>query len=90
MVCYDLINLETLKEKLDTFRPLSPDVLNNLDKWFEIELTYTSNAIEGNTLTRSETALVIEKGLMVGKKPLKDHLEALNHKEALTTLRALI
>lgn len=45
----DLINLETLKEKLDTFRPFSPDVLNNLDKWFEIELAYTRNAIEENT-----------------------------------------
>lgn len=58
----DLIKLETLKEMLDTFRPFSPDVLNNLDKWFEIEPTYTRNAIEENTLTRSETDLVIEMG----------------------------
>lgn len=69
----DLIKLEMLKEKLDTFRPFSPDVLNNLDKWCEIELTYTRNSIEESTFTRSETALVIEKGITVGGSPLKDH-----------------
>ena len=53
-----------------------PDVLvRNLEDWFRVELTYTSNAIEGNTLTRSETALVVEKGLTVGGKSLVEHLE---------------
>ena len=71
------------KKQLDQFRPL-PDVLvRNLEDWFRIELTYTSNAIEGNTLTRRETALVVEKGLTVGGRSLVEHLEAANHADAL-------
>lgn len=56
--------------------------MRNLDDWFRVE-TYTSNAIEGNTLTRRETALVVEKGLTVGGKSLVEHLEATNHAHAL-------
>ena len=75
--------LTQLKAQLDTFRPLSPALVQNLEQWFLVELTYTSNAIEGNTLTRKETALVVEKGLTVGGKSLTEHLEATNHVEAL-------
>lgn len=61
--------------------------------WFDhsqdLELTYTSNAIEGNTLTAVETTLVIEKGITVSGKPLKDHLEAIDHFEALQYVRDL-
>lgn len=71
------------KKKLDKLRPLPKELVHNLNEWFKIELTYTSNAIEGNTLTRRETALVVEKGLTVGGKSLKDHLEATNHAKAL-------
>ncbi len=53
-----------------------------LHQWLETELAYTSNHIEGNTLTRRETALVIEEGITTGGKPLKDYLEAKNHAEA--------
>lgn len=60
-----------------------------ISSWYDIELTYTSNAIEGNTLTRSETAIVLEKGLTIGGKPLKDHLEVIGHKDALDYVRAL-
>ena len=63
------------KEQLDNLRPLPPALLQNLDAWFKVELTYTSNALEGNTLTRRETAVVIEKGLTVGGKSLIEHLE---------------
>ena len=52
-------------------------------------LTYTSNAIEGNTLSAAETTLVIEKGITIGGKPLKDHLEAIDHHEAIGCVRAL-
>jgi Fic family protein len=52
------------KAELDN-RPLALELVSNLDDWFKIELTYTSNAIEGNTLTRQKTALVVEKGLTV-------------------------
>ncbi len=55
--------------------------------WYDVELTYTSNAIEGNTLTRVETAIVLDKGITIGGKPLKDHLEAIGHKDALDYVR---
>ena len=81
-----IMNWDTLSKKkaeLENARPLPPLLVRNLEEWFRIELTYTSNAIEGNTLTRSETALVVEKGLTVGGKSLKEHLEATNHAHAL-------
>jgi Fic family protein len=73
------VNFEDLtakKAELDALRPLPAAQLRNLEEWFRVELTYTSNAIEGNTLTRAETALVVEKGLTVGGKTLVEHLEA--------------
>ncbi|MEM9480099.1 MAG: Fic family protein [Verrucomicrobiota bacterium] len=74
--------LSELKQRLDTHRPLDPALVRNLENWFRIELTYTSNALEGNTLTRQETAVVVEKGLTVGGKSLHEHLEANNHAAA--------
>lgn len=81
--------LEDKKKRLDSYRPLPPDLVKNLEDWFRIELTYTSNAIEGNTLSRPETALVVEKGITVEGKPLKDHLEAVNHAQALDWINQL-
>jgi Fic family protein len=72
--------LRRKKQQLDRLRPLSPRSLAALAAWYDVELTYSSNAIEGNTLTRSETAIVLEKGLTIGGKPLKDHLEAIGHR----------
>ena len=80
------MNIDFLTEKkrrLDAFRPFPVEVLQNWERWFLIELTYTSNALEGNTLTRLETAVVVEKGLTVGGKSLVEHLEATNHAGAL-------
>jgi Fic family protein len=65
-------------------------LVRNLDDWFRVELTYTSNAIEGNTLTRRETALVVEKGLTVGGKSLIEHLEATNHAHALDWVKSQV
>lgn len=87
------MNYEKLTEKkrlLDSLRPLPRELVRNLDDWFKVELTYTSNAIEGNTLTRRETAVVIEKGLTIGGKSLKEHLEATNHAAALGFVRGLV
>jgi Fic family protein len=81
--------LRIKKARLDHLRPLSPKSLEALASWYEVELTYTSNAIEGNTLSRSETAIVLEKGITIGGKPLKDHLEALGHRDALVFVRTL-
>jgi Fic family protein len=68
-------------------RPLATVALAQLRKAYDVELTYTSNAIEGNTLTLRETAEVIEHGLTVGGKPLRDHLEAVDHYHALQWMR---
>ncbi len=86
----DYKELDQKKQLLDSHRPLPPELVKNLEEWFTVELTYTSNAIEGNTLTRQETALVVEKGLTVKGKPLKDHLEATNHVNALHLVHGLI
>ena len=86
----DYGKLTVKKQQLDGYRPLPPALVRNLNDWFRDELTYTSNALEGNTLTRRETAVVIEKGLTVGGKSLKEHLEATNHARALDYLQSLI
>jgi Fic family protein len=83
-------HLTDKKKKLDGYRPLPNDLIQNLDDWFRVELTYTSNAIEGNTLTRKETALVVEKGITVGGKTLIEHLEATNHSHALDWVKEQI
>jgi len=85
-----LKELDQKKKILDRHRPLSPEAIKNLENWLDVELTYTSNAIEGNTLTRLETALVIEKGITVKGKSLAEHLEAVNHKEALDYIKNLV
>jgi Fic family protein len=85
-----LIRADELKAQFDHFRPLPPELVKNLNEWFRIELTYTSNAIEGNTLTRSETALVVEKGITVKGKSVVEHLEAINHAEALDFIIGLV
>ena len=69
------------KSKLDQARPFTKGELETLMQEFVIEFTYNSNAIEGNTLTLRETDMVL-RGLTVDQKPLKDHLEAVGHKEA--------
>lgn len=84
-----LKRLTEKKKKLDSYRPLPLALVNNLNEWFKVELTYTSNAIEGNTLTRRETALVVEEGITVRGKTLKEHLEAINHAEALDFIKEL-
>lgn len=81
--------VEALKARLDVLRPKAPRSLQALDAWYDVELTYASNAIEGNTLTRQETALVLEKGITVGGKGLRDHMEALDHRDALVFARSL-
>lgn len=78
------------KKLLDSKRPLPKAVLERLREEFEIELTYNSNAIEGNTLTLTETRMVLEEGITIKGKPLKYHLEAKNHKEAIDVLERVI
>lgn len=86
-----LKQLTKKKQQLDKLQPLPPDVVTNLEEWFKVELTYSSNAIEGNTLSRIETAEVIERGTaaVISGKSLKDQLEAINHAKALKFIREL-
>ncbi len=77
------------KGELDQLRGRTPDGLSGLEHTQDLELTYTSNAIGGNTLTAVETTLVIENGITIGGKPLKDHLEAVDHYEAVGYVREL-
>jgi cell filamentation protein, protein adenylyltransferase len=82
-------SVEQKKARLDRMRPLPGAALAQLQKHYDVELTYTSNAIEGNTLTLRETAEVIEHGITVGGKSLRDHLEAVDHYEAVQWMREL-
>ena len=75
---------------LNNHRPLSSIVVSKLKEQFAVEMTYNSNAIEGNRLTLKETYLVIGEGMTVKGKSLKDHLEAKNHFEAIQFLYELI
>jgi len=71
-------------------RSLNPQSLDALAAWYDVELTYSSNAIEGGSLTRGETAIVLERGFNGGDKPLKDRLEATGHRDALRFVRSLV
>lgn len=82
--------LSDLKTCLDSFRPISSETLGNRQETEDIQYTYESNRIEGNSLTLDETQYVIQKGLTIGGKPLNDHLEAINHQEAIHYLRDLV
>ena len=76
-----LLDIQCKREKLTELRPLTQGEVERLAEEFMIEFTYNSNAIEGNTLTLKETALALE-GMTIDQKPLKDHLEAVGHRDA--------
>lgn len=78
-----LQRIDTLQREIDSFRPLEPSELSQLRQYYKIGLTYTSNALEGNSLTETETKVVIEDGLTISGKPLRDHFEALGHAKAI-------
>ncbi len=74
--------IDGLLLELNKCRPLTEGEVERLREEFLIDFTYNSNAIEGNTLTLQETALIINEGITIAEKPLKDHLEVIGHKEA--------
>ena len=84
-----LLIIDKKKKELDTKRPLTEGEVIRLNEEFIVEYTYNSNAIEGNSLTLRETDLVL-RGLTIDKKPLKDHMEAVGHKEAFDYVRELV
>ncbi len=82
--------INKLKKQLDALRPLPKEQIKNLEEYFRIQYTYDSNRIEGNTLTLQETALVIDKGITISGKSVHEHLEAINHSEAVELLNDLV
>ena len=84
-----LAQIERKKAELDGRRPLTEGEIERLNEEFTVDYTYNSNAIEGNTLTLRETDLVL-RGLTIDQKPLKDHMEAVGHKEAFDYVRELV
>jgi len=82
--------IEQLKKELDALRPLPPAAVKNLDEVYRVEWTYHSNAIEGNTLTLLETKLVLEEGLTIGGKKLREHFEVINHAEAIHYVKDIV
>jgi len=77
-----LKKIDLLKTRIDGHRPMNSHMVKQLREYFRIGVTYSSNALEGNSLTETETKIVIEDGITIGGKPVKDHLEALGHSEA--------
>lgn len=85
-----LKKIDSLKFALDKYRPFSDHVVKQLRDYYRIGLTYTSNAIEGNTLTESETKVIIEDGLTIGGKSLREHFEAIGHARAYDHIYSLL
>jgi len=87
---YDFTQLDALKRKVDALRPLEAELYAKLQHKLNIDWTYNSNAIEGNTLTLSETRFFLESGLTSKGKPLSEYLEIKNHKYALDYLEQVV
>lgn len=86
---YDFSLIDSLKEKIDKYRPFSKQLADSLHEKLVVEWTYNSNAIEGNTLTISETKVVLE-GITVGGKTMVEHLETINHRDAILFIEDLV
>ncbi len=84
------IQIDELQKKIDKQRPLSVRFLKEVREYYRIGLTYTSNAMEGNSLTETETKIVLEDGITIGGKRIVDHLEAIGHSDAYNYLYQLI
>lgn len=78
-----LKEIDKLKAELDSLRPLTEMQVKSLKNYFDIELTYNSNAIEGSTIDYNETKIILLDGITIGGKSTREHLETINHKEAI-------
>ena len=74
--------IDKLQEEINTHRPLPPNTIKQLKEYYRVGMTYSSNALEGNSLTETETKVVLEDGITIGGKPIRDYYEALGHSEA--------
>ena len=85
-----LKEIDKKKKIIEEKRPLPKNTLKSIREKLFLDWTYNSNAIEGNTLTLSETKVVLEDGITIGGKTLKEHLEVVNHKEAIMYMEDII
>ncbi|MBI3913428.1 MAG: Fic family protein [Chloroflexi bacterium] len=81
--------LDEKKKRLDAHRPLSSGVAAKLEEYFRVEWTYNSNAIEGSSVTLGETRAILLDGITVNGKPLREHLEVINHSRAIDFVQGL-
>lgn len=86
---YDFNIIDSLKKRIDKYRPFSKELADSLHEKLVVEWTYNSNAIEGNTLTMSETKVVLE-GITIGGKTMVEHLEIINHRDAILFIEDLV
>src|SRR4030067_2334682 len=85
-----LAKIDSIKSVLDSYRPFPEHAVQQLRDYYRVGLTYTSNAIEGNTLTETETKVVIEDGLTIGGKSIREHSEAIGHARAYDHIYSLL
>jgi len=77
-----LKDVDKLQKEIDVYRPLGPGIVKQLKEYYRIGLTYSSNALEGNTLSEIETKVILEDGITIGGKSMREHQEVLGHSEA--------
>ena len=82
--------IDRFKAALDAVRPFGSDTLKELQDYYKIGLTWSSNALEGNTLTIAETKVVLEDGLTIGGRPLRDFYEIVGHGAAYDFMFTLV
>ena len=85
-----LKEIDNLKTELSSLRPLPKEALNKIQNALDMEYTYESNRIEGNTLTLQETALVVNEGITISGKSMREHLEAINHAQAIDFIKDIV
>ncbi|MCL2630806.1 MAG: Fic family protein [Firmicutes bacterium] len=86
----DFLKIDKLKAEIDKVRPFDGEILKELQAYYRVGLTYSSNALEGNTLTISETKILLEDGLTAGGKPLRETFEVLGHAKAYDYMFSLL
>ena len=74
--------IDRLQKEINAFRPLPAGTIKQLKEYYRVGMTYSSNALEGNSLTETETKVILEDGITIGGKPIRDYYEALGHSEA--------
>lgn len=85
-----LKEVDILQNEINSYRPMNEEYVQDFKEYFRIGLTYSSNALEGNSLTETETKVVLEEGLTIGGKPLRDYFEAVGHSDAFDYLYKVI